>query len=386
LTAIPLCSQPKVLDIIAMGVASSLGDLQASCAAFRARMSRPSPLVDVAVPDTESGEPVVVMGHPADALTFGFSGTGRLAALLADAIRDLKTRIELPNSWGQVGVVIALPAPDERSFSLLTDPAEEDERPQEEQRQELAQRILRIAGDVNAIGFDTRNLHVVAGGQAGFAAALAKASAELQTRKHAAVLVCAVDSLLSEVTIAQLIEDRRLKTPDSPVGFAPGEAAVVAWVEQEQSVPHRRSGGPMLPVRQIALGKESRPRGSEIPTDGKALTRCALEALQGWAPAKPPIPVLISDHDGESYRALELAMVMVNLQGHDPKYSACPTWLPSTSFGNVGTASAGLALAIARQSLVRAYAPSDNFLLLSSSDGHERAAIHLIAPSSLGRT
>ena len=129
-------------------------------------------------------------------------------------------------------------------------------------------------------------------------------------------------------------------------------------------------------LHSVRLGREPNPRGSDRPADGRVLARCALETLDE-AGARKERPVLVSDHNGEEARARELGMVLLHLRGQGPELDELTTWFPAVGFGDVGAAAGAVGACVAVRALQRGYAPSRRCLVLSCSDGEERAAVLL---------
>jgi hypothetical protein len=359
----------------AVGLASSLGSLIPAAAAFRASVARPSPAPDFehfVQGEEESGSVAI---HAPLATTFGFSGVGRLIALLVDALADLATREDLSALEAETGLFVALPDPEERGFTTGKDSFHEDPDTAAARVEALGARVFRGAFEALRVpwrGIPPRFIH---GGNAAFALALAAAGEELRHRRIRGALVCAVDSLASPATLELLRDQGRLKTQDNSTGLMPGEAAV-ALLLMPASRSKQDEKEPPVFLRAVGLGKDSHPPEGDSPTDARPLAGCIVSAMGPLPPGEPP-PVLITDHDGQHHRAYEWGMLQLQLVDSDRRLGACPGWVPAQSFGHTGAASGAMGAAIAFRSLQRGYAPSHSVLVLSSSDSGERAAIHL---------
>jgi len=358
-----------------MGLASSLGPLVPAAAAFRAAVARPSPAPDFEHFTQGEREPVTVAIHSLPAATFGFSGVGRLIALLAEALADLASREELDALAPETGLYVALPDPQERGFTTAKDTFDEDPDEPEARVEALGVRVVRGAFEALRLRWPGAQARFFHGGNAAFALALAAAGEDLRNRRARAALVCAVDSLASPATLALLRDEGNLKTQDDPTGVIPGEAAVALLLTPASRGQAEEQDPPVL-LQAVALGKDPRTPAKGEPTDAKPLTGCILSAL-GPLPLSARPPVLISDHDGQHHRAYEWGMLQLQLADSDRRLGACPAWMPAQSFGHTGAASGGLGVAIALRALQRRHAPSPLLLVLSSSDSGERAAIHL---------
>jgi hypothetical protein len=361
----------------AVGMVSSLGGLIPAAAAFRAGMARPSvaPDFELFLKGDEAPSPISV--HAAGTATLGFTGVGRLVALLVEALADLRSR-EDPGALGAgAGLYLVLPDPEARGFTTSKEPDEEDPDAVSERLALLADRLVK--GTWQALGLPgwrgpVRTFHA---GNVAFAQALAAAEEDLRGRRVETALLCAVDSLLSAPTLEWLNQQRRLKTPGRPTGLMAGEAAV-ALVLTREPPPE-----PAMSVVRVAEEREGRPLDAEQPPDGQELTRQVLAALGPLAPDAPP-PLLVSDHDGQYARAYEWGMLQVRLRDRDARFERCAVWMPAKGFGHTGVASGAVATALAFRALQRGYAPAPSILVLASADAGERAVIHLSAARKRG--
>jgi 3-oxoacyl-(acyl-carrier-protein) synthase len=368
------------LAVKAVGLASPLGGLVQACAAHRAVLTRPSPAPDVEVMFPGDEEPQAVNIHALPSATFGFSGVGRLVALLAEALIDLARTEDLSSLGPDTGFFLALPDPLERGFGLARGP--EDDEPEEAEARvaALGERVLRLAATAAGLSLPPAEARYFGGGHVAFAHALAMAHRAVAERLVKSALVCAVDSLASPECLDLFATDGRVKNGDSPSGFIPGEAAVVAFLAPPGRAAGQASGQNIL-VGEPAFESEPAQFGGETPSDGRALAKCLTRAL---GPASPgaSAPVLVSDHDGESHRARELGVMKQRLMGLGRRELAeAATWLPAISFGNTGAASGAVALALAHRALVRSYAPVTSLALLLSDDAGARASLVVSQPA-----
>jgi 3-oxoacyl-[acyl-carrier-protein] synthase-1 len=364
----------KVL-VEAMGMASCLGPAVPACAAFRANLRQPSPALEtqLALPGDEVPQPLTVCALPV--ATFGFTGVGRLVALTCEVLKDLGNRVDLETLGTDGGLYLALPDPWTRGLDL----GEPDD---------TASRRIEVLG-TRVLETSLRNLGLswkgprrfFGGGNVAFAQALHVAHAELLRRGLRACVVMGLDCLVEEPTLQALADENRLKTPDQPVGLTPGEAGAALLV-----TPDGPGAVSRVVLHGVRLGQEPHPRGSDRPSDGRALAECAGEVLAA-AGAVHTAPLLVSDHNGEEVRAREWGMALLRLRELDPALATPPTWYPAIGFGDVGAATGAIATCVAARALQRGYAPSSHCLILSSADDAGRAAILLGAeppPSSRG--
>lgn len=368
-----------------IGLASSLGPLIPACAAFRAGVSRPSAAPDAEVFFPGDEEPGTVAVHVLPVATFGFSGVGRLIALLVEALADLATREDLGALDAKAGLYVALPDPEARGFTPSKEPEDENADTVEERVEALGARV--VEGTFAALrqpwrGLPARLFH---GGNAAFGRALAAAADDLKNRRVSTALVCAVDSLASPETLRFLGDEGLLKTEDHPTGIIPGEAAVALLLSPASAARAESQGTPVF-LRSVALDTDPHPAGSDRPTDAQPLAGCLLTALGPLAP-QARAPLLISDHDGQHWRAYEWGLLLLQLASRAHTLADAPAWMPALSFGHTGVSSGGLGAAVAFRAFQRGYAPAPSILVLSSSDTGERAALHFSSeePSAPGR-
>jgi 3-oxoacyl-[acyl-carrier-protein] synthase-1 len=210
-------------------------------------------------------------------------------------------------------------------------------------------------------------------GHAAGAVALAEACNALRGGEYERCLLGGAESFFDSEMLDRLDREFRLKGPRSPDGYIPGEAAVFCMLEREDRA-RRRGVVPLLAITGCGFAAEPRREPGEVSTAGALCdaVRAAAEAANS-AGAKPPSGWVLSDFNGERHRAREwgLAVPRLNrLLGDDLIH-----WHPAQSFGDVGSASAALLLGMAASAYQDARAPRPSALILSSSDGPDRAAI-----------
>jgi hypothetical protein len=86
---------------------------------------------------------------------------------------------------------------------------------------------------------------------------------------------------------------------------------------------------------------------------------------------------IVTDHNGEAYRALDWGHALVRLGAIAPGFRSAPLLYPALSFGDTGAASGGVACCLVVEALARRWAPADAALVLSAADGPERTAVAL---------
>ena len=358
--------------ILAAGMVTSLGlDLETSCAASRAGISRAVKLDYFTYRTPDTGEVKSAIGHAVTLLTHGFEGYARLVRLLAGALRDLARNARgQEESLSRARVFLSLPHP-ARSFStpqLILDQvpreegiavAEEARQLAEESKRQLPQKLVDDACRLAGWRTKPEMAAVAWSGHAGCSALLSQALEDL-SRGEDAVLVGGVDSYLDEETLTWLLNTGRLKTPALAAGLMPGEAAALLLLG--------RRGQAAAEVTRVAQASEEQPlAGAGVPA-GRGLAD-ALASLS----SDGSISTIYSDHNGEAYRAAEMGAVLSRLRSSRPAMASAPLKFPAISFGDTGAASGAVALCRAASDLSRMGGSSA--MISSTSDGNERAVV-----------
>jgi 3-oxoacyl-[acyl-carrier-protein] synthase-1 len=210
----------------------------------------------------------------------------------------------------------------------------------------------------------------VPAGRVGVAAALGGAGRWFAERKCSRTLIVAVDSYLDPITLEWLLGDRRLKDGDHPAGLSPGEAGACLLLETDAAAVAREA--PVL-MRLAGVG-----RGSDYSiydeqrNVGRGLAQAVTESLDQAGIREPFTGDIIIDLNGEVWRATEYGGARVLLR---PRLGEVLNEVtPAVSIGDVGSASAAVALCIAARSFVRGYATGDKTLVLISTERGESAA------------
>lgn len=298
------------LAILDVAARTALGASDTAFAAARARLSRPTPLgLEVEDP---LGEPSALVGHPvADAQFFG--GLGRRVALARPATEEVLARLA-QGSGGRalrLGLVVASPGVEGLAPALAT-----------------SGHFTAVRS--HGVGFDRDDpAATLARGDATLVQALEDARALLTGRVVDRVVLVAVDAGCERDRVEALEAADRLKSPDNPVGLAPGDAAVVLLL------------------------------GADV---AGALARVGPWAAAGspaQSAAKGPASTwVLSSLNGEEPSARAFADVLV-------RWRCEHVWHPVRAFGDTFGAHGALGLAWAVAALRRGYAPSPTAAVFS---------------------
>jgi len=319
--------------------------------------------------------PAELFGYPCMEVQ-GFEGFGRLCYLTLLALDDLLSQWssgQVPPS--RIAVVINLPTSDVRPLLL----------------QHLVRAGVAAPGSTEADVFlgmlqpllqknlHGASLHILHGGHAGGAEALRQAQVLLNTGSAEICLVGGVDSYLDAPTLEWLDGTQKLKTPEWPVGFIPGEGAAFLAVERLSSARAQHKSvlallGPLSLVPEKVADEDR-------PLSGEALAQALHEVLERNPERDQEVRVLLQDLNGEESRASEWGSALVRLREAFPQLLQLKQWLPTLSFGDVGCATFPFLACAATQALARGYSPGNQLLLTSSSEEGLRAALILSGAS-----
>jgi 3-oxoacyl-[acyl-carrier-protein] synthase-1 len=190
------------------------------------------------------------------------------------------------------------------------------------------------------------------------------------------VLILAVDSLLDTLTLEWLAAGHRLKSPSTPMGLMPGEAAAAMIVERQGST--ARAGGLGVAVRTAA---ETAPQGERELTGavrGERLATVLAECLANLAAPAGDGCMLISDQNGEQWRAEELAYCNLRLTEVWPVNAS--VLLPAVSLGDTGAASGAVNCCLGALALRSGMARVRQSVVVgSSAQGRAGAALLSVA-------
>jgi 3-oxoacyl-[acyl-carrier-protein] synthase I len=362
-------------NISGLGLVTCVGhDVNTSCAAHRARLSRFRGLPELVVFDPETLEEPI-FGAPVDGVTDGFVASGRLLRLAQLAVADLIRYAGLPGRedlafWSSTGVVWCLP---DLSYSRFMWP--EDEIPE----------ILQVSfGDRLSSGLDlplaSFPAGFVAAGHTSAARILCDVDALVRRTGLQRLIFVGVDSLVDRLALRELVGQHRVKTPEKPAGLSPGEAAAAMLLEADptsgstrraesqiasvacSAVPPAPDGNDFAAAR-LELAPVIASNVADVVT--QALEHAGLTSFRGD---------LIVDLNGENWKAAVWGQAQVKVA---PRIDLARTRVvvPAVSFGEIGAASALAGICLATRSFVRRYSYTEWCLILSISDAGAASAI-----------
>lgn len=203
-------------------------------------------------------------------------------------------------------------------------------------------------------------------GHTGALFALRRAMDGLAQRAFASAVIVAADTLVTADRVEALDAARRLRSKRARDGYVPGEAAV-AWIV-----------GPLgeaslARIEGFGVGHEPDGYGADRAPMGHGLE----SAVRAAAPGGGAIEWLLSDMNGESFRAMEFSATRARL-GATLGASMVLTH-PTELTGDLGAAAGAFLVGCAATSLGDGTAPAERAIVVASDDDGGRVAVGLSA-------
>ena len=371
--------------VVGLGMCAALGsDVRTNCASARAGISRASALEHYRARSAVDGTPEPVIAHQANLFTRGFEGDPRLVRLAQAALTDLLGQA-VTIDWQQRPHTFYLALPDSDRIHTGAELIADDEARQAWREGEAArlqddasprvsnaargrrivEQAARLARWPGAVSVQFASFSGHAAGLEAIHAALS----DLSSGVTELAVVLGVDSLLDASTLQWLHLRGRLKCDGAPAGVQPGEAGVAIALSRTAA-----TGSSTARLRAVSLAEERRTL-----LDGKSAAGEALATVIAavWDERQPASAWIISDQNGEVYRAMDWGHAVVRLRAQFDAFAEPILWYPAASFGDVGAASSLAGVCLAVRAWERQYAPAAAALVVAASDGEERAALAL---------
>ncbi len=374
--------EPKLdaIVITGRGMVSSLGlDVHTSCAAARAGVTNAKELDYFKFCSLDTGQVESAIGHQVPFLTKGFEGGIRLVRLLEGALTDLQKNVaDAPWLKGRTKFYLSLPS-DERTQLIKESGRNNSELRDESELAKVSESIDIVTLDIIGLaaklsGFCCKPLiqFVSYSGHTSALEALNSAKQDLEKHLVDYAVVGGADSFLDESTLKQLYDKGFLKTSDNAIGIQPAEAGAFVLLETANNAKTR--GAHVLGViENIQLSTEDSIFLSDAPCLGKGLTKAILELIKNFKKIADKPIWLISDHNGESCRAVELGNVAVNIKGQS-NTNFKEIWYPALSFGETGGISGIMAILMVISAFDRGYSPGSMGIVVASDYETNRGA------------
>ena len=352
------------IAITGLGMVTSVGDtVEASCAAIRCNLDRPSPIDGTLVWDPHSEEAVPLVGRPIRGVTDGYQGLGRLFRLARIALLDLLRYTELTpgdtsaSSWRSCGLLLC-----------AAEPSPERSDVHEDAVRALPERLARSI----ELPIPPSNIACILEGNRGVLTALATARQKILAGSWERAIVVGVDSYLDEDSLQWLAAQDRLRIPERAVGVIPGEAAAALLLEP----PQRAIGAIGACLEGVGLAEAADPTPDTVRL-GAALSDAIQRALHADGNGSP-IGDSIGDLNGEEIRAMMWGNALSRI---DPRrLSGSAPIHPAMSLGDVGAASAAVSLCIAVRSFARGYSSNGRALVWATTETGKAGACVVRAP------
>ena len=349
------------LMITGLGMITSVGfDAASSCASIRAGLNRRREIDYYTTLETETMDAIPIIGCPVSGYADGFNKVGRWIRLGLGCLQDLIDQNALPDSsdaqfWLKTGLIGVTPPCQEPRID-----ADEACTPTDVQHAFLHPLLDQLDRPI-----PKSNLEMVCGGHSGAVMAVDRAPDMMARKGLERVIVLGVDSYLDPESLDWLAENHRLKIESVPTGLMPGEAGACFLLESGRAAQNRRAKG-LAVVVQPALGTEENHYYSDGSSQGAALAGVIHQAIVNAGLDGPFAGEVISDMNGETWRAYELGSARIRLSS--VLSGEAGFIFPADSLGEVGAASGAVAICMAARMLHRRYSLGDTVLIASSSD------------------
>lgn len=369
------------LTIHAASMVCSLGqDMDTACAAARAGLTR---LAEIPCRVREENqEPGLAVGHCVFSLTNGFEGDARLIRMHTQAVKNLFVHSGSTVITGKIGWFLALPSSERRISGIDNIPDIEDRTLYEKNiiiaptpvpDPTRGRRIVEASLSMSGVNINIDIVQTSTSDKIGFAELIDTASQLLEDGTLDVAIVGGVDSLVDEPNLDWLNITSRLKSAEQPVGLVPGEAAaLVLLTGRDDRIRHNSPA--LANILNVQHTRSEKPYLDGKAPDGSGLAAALLPLAQAQC-ANGNNPWLVTDQNGESYRASDWGHALVKLLSRFPGYQNPVLWYPALSFGDTGAASAVIGTCMVLQAFGRNYAPSNIAAIISSNDGPERASL-----------
>lgn len=335
-----MSAQP--LAVLNSGLVTSVGlSAPAACAAIRVKLTNPTPTRFV----DSAGE--WIMSH-AVALDRPLRGLPKLAHMAAMALQECLQNVPVED-WERIPVLLCVA---ERARPGRFDGLES----------QLLAEIRTLLGTARF----AEQTAVIPHGRVSCAIGLLQARKLIYDGAVPAVVIVAVDSLLSWPTLRVLEQQQRLLTNANSNGFIPGEAATAVLVGK----PVR---SPCLSIEGLGFATEAASIESEQPLRAEGLTNAITAALADAGCEMHELDFRIVDIAGEQYYFKEATLALGRtLKRRKAEFDL---WHPAECIGEVGSAIGPMLLTVADAACRKNYAPGPSILMHGGSDAGHRCAI-----------
>lgn len=212
---------------------------------------------------------------------------------------------------------------------------------------------------------------IIPQGRAGIGEALLRANQLLQDGIVSRVLLLGVDSYLNAASINYYLQNKRLLTRESAMGFIPGEAAAAILLE----LAHEQSSG--LHISGVGIGREEARPDNDTPNRAIGLTQAMREACSKANIAPSEIDFRLSDQNGEQFFSKEAANASTRFMAEEEESRLLPILTIADTVGEVGAAAGCVMLAHLSLLMARKDGPGFTGLAHLANDDGRRCALLL---------
>jgi len=378
----------NTIVISGLGLVSSIGtNADVAAAAYLAGVVRRSEDNGLLVFDEDEGDFLPISTHRVPILSHGFSGLGRLTLLGVEALHSLLNDVEKDSvNPTKTGIYISFPCAvklkniyecksklkdNKDLLSVCKHSAFSLDNESSNSYKAVVKNTLEIAG----FSVSLNQIHITGGGSASIALSIQLASKDLNEGKFESCIVGTFDSFVDSKLVKLLHDDKRIKHGGNPAGFLAGEAGGLLLLETNFTAISKNRTFEVA-ISAVSVQEEKSHYFTNEPTSGAALAATTFDVLNSSDKNKSS-RIFISDHNGESFKATELASMMVKLRSQDIDLDDIKIFTPVESFGETGSANAVVAICIANRILGKNYFNTEDAVILSSSLTNERASIRL---------
>jgi 3-oxoacyl-[acyl-carrier-protein] synthase-1 len=377
--------------VTGLGMVGSLGTDSVTCAAaFRAGLSGAKEFGGFLVLNQQENTYQSIYAHQVPFLTEGFEGLGRLVRLGWSALQELLAQDDIRKEHNKrTGVILALRdyrRPKENLPDVDMPPVQQEATirhtgglERKEFVQGLGKQLFQKLSNFVALRFPEPSLEIIDAGHAGVCSAIHAAIQGLRAGVHDRYLVGGIDSFLNRESLGWLAENYLIKTEELASGMQPGEAGTFIILEE-----HRTALARKAPIRGIisatSVGCEQENLFVGRPCRGQGLVKVLSEVFVKMSKEVSGAGWIITDQNGEVYRASEWGNALVRLLPNYPELQNAKIWFPAASFGDTGSASGGVGLALVLRAFQRNFHVAKRAIILSSSPWGERSALSIESP------
>jgi 3-oxoacyl-[acyl-carrier-protein] synthase-1 len=328
------------------GLVTSVGlTAEASCAAFRAKISNPTETGFI----DSGGEWLVAHQVPLERPWRGISRLTKMAVMaIQEAMADVPER-----EWAGIPLLLCIA---------------EQERPGRVEG--LDERLFSEIQQALGASFAPQSA-VVPHGRVSVAIALRRARTLIRQENFSRVLIAATDSLVNWQTLSHYEHNDRLLTARNSNGFVPGEGAGAILVGEPYD-------DPQLILAGLGFGVEHAHIEADEPLRAEGLTTAIREALRDAGRELHDMDYRITDVSGEQYYFKEASLALGRILRR--RKEDFEMWHPAECIGEIGAAAGLACIAMALMACRGEYAPGRAVLLHASADAGERTAIIASAP------